>query len=90
MPDPPALATAAYEDWSLDDSIAFLKQQGVKVKNSQSLEDVRKLVADHADAAAKVGTTSGNREARRTGVQGIILTYRPVGRSFCGLCPGSL
>jgi hypothetical protein len=33
-------------------------EQGVKVKNSQSLEDVRKLVADHADAAAKVGSGS--------------------------------
>jgi hypothetical protein len=64
LPDPLALATAAYEDWSLDDSIAFLKEQGVKVKNSQSLEDVRKLVADHADAAAKVGLTSVKREAR--------------------------
>ena len=45
---------AVYEDWSLEQSLAFLKEQGIKVRDSQSLEEVRKQVAANADAAATV------------------------------------
>jgi hypothetical protein len=44
----------AYEDWSLDQSLAFLKDQGIKVRDSPTLEEVRKQVLANADAAATV------------------------------------
>jgi len=44
----------AYEDWSLDQSVAFLKEQGIKVRDSPTLEEVRKQVLANADAAATV------------------------------------
>jgi hypothetical protein len=43
-----------YEDWSLDQSIAFLKEQGIKVRDSPTLEEVRKQVLENADLAATV------------------------------------
>ena len=43
-----------YEDWSLDQSVAFLKEQGIKVRDSPTLEEVRKQVLANADAAATV------------------------------------
>lgn len=50
-------AIAAYEDWSLDKSVAFLKEQGVAIKDSATLPEIQKQVAAHADAAAKVGVS---------------------------------
>jgi hypothetical protein len=44
----------AYEDWSLDQSLAFLKEQGIKVRDSPTLEEVRKQVLANADKAATV------------------------------------
>lgn len=46
--------SAAYQDWSLEQSLDFLKAQGVKVKDAATSSDVQKLVAQHADAAASV------------------------------------
>jgi hypothetical protein len=43
-----------YEDWSLDQSLAFLKEQGIKVRDSPTLEEVRKQVLANADKAATV------------------------------------
>lgn len=51
---PPSLAAAVYEDWSLDQSLQFLKDQGIAVRDSANLGEVQKQVADNADAAAKV------------------------------------
>lgn len=50
-------AVAAYQDWSLDKSIAFLKEQGVAIKDSATFPEIQKQVAAHADAAAKVGVS---------------------------------
>lgn len=49
--------TAAYQDWSLEQSLDFLKSQGVKVKDAATSSDVQKLVAQHADAAASVSSS---------------------------------
>jgi hypothetical protein len=46
----------AYEDWSLDQSLAFLKEQGIKVRDSPTLEEVRKQVLANADKAATVSS----------------------------------
>ena len=48
------LTPAAYEDWSLDKSLDFLKAQGVKISNDASLQDVKAELARHGDAAATV------------------------------------
>ena len=48
------LSLAEYEDWSLDQSIEFLKEQGVAIANNPTLQDVQKLVAERADTAATV------------------------------------
>lgn len=62
IPPPPQQPTnkavAAYEDWSLDKSIAFLKEQGVAIKDSATFPEIQKQVAAHADAAAKWGAGS--------------------------------
>ena len=56
-----SFATAAvYEDWSLDQSVAFLKEQGIKVRDSDTFGDVQKLVAEHADSAATVSIGFGH------------------------------
>jgi hypothetical protein len=46
--------SAVYEDWSLEQSVQFLKEQGVVVKDSLNLASVQQQVADNADAAATV------------------------------------
>lgn len=46
--------SAAYEDWSLEQSLQFLKAQGIAVKDSIASSDVQKLVLENADAAIKV------------------------------------
>lgn len=74
---------AAYEDWPLDKSIAFLKEQGVAIKDSATLPEIQKQVAAHADAAAKVRVSE-------TAICELVLTRNEVG---CGLCwsrPGLL
>ncbi len=43
-----------YEDWSLEQSVEFLKEQGVAIANNPTLQDAQKLVAERADAAATV------------------------------------
>lgn len=43
-----------YEDWSLDKSVQFLKEQGVAVKDSATLAEVQAQVANYADKAAHV------------------------------------
>lgn len=47
-------STAVYEDWDLQRSLQFLKEQGVAIKNSPTLQDAQKLIAERADAAATV------------------------------------
>lgn len=50
----PVHTIAVYEDWDLQKSLDFLKEQGVAVKDSLSLADAQKLVAERADQAATV------------------------------------
>jgi len=44
-----------YEDWSLDQSLEFLKAQGVAIRDSKNLAAIQSQVAENADAAATWG-----------------------------------
>jgi hypothetical protein len=46
--------SAVYEDWSLDQSLEFLKAQGVAIRDSKNLAAIQSQVAENADAAATV------------------------------------
>jgi hypothetical protein len=41
-----------YEDWSLEQTRDFLLAQGIKVKDSDTVQDLQKQAAKHADAAS--------------------------------------
>lgn len=49
--------TAIYEDWSLAQSAQFLKEQGVAVKDSDTLAELQAQVANYADKAATVSVS---------------------------------
>lgn len=53
---------AEYKDWTIEETRHFLKSQGIKVKHSDTLEQLQKQVEKHGDAAASVsGISSGRR-----------------------------
>lgn len=45
---------AVYEDWSAEETRNFLIAQGIKVKDSDTVQDLHKQAALHADAASTV------------------------------------
>ena len=63
---------AVYEDWSLDQSVQFLKEQGVAVKDSATLAELQAQVANYADKAATVSVLA------RWLVMSTILTFSGV------------
>lgn len=48
---------AAYETWSAEQARAFLVSQGVKVRDSDTMQSMQKQLEAHADAASDVSAT---------------------------------